>query len=108
MIYIIIPFSIFLSLAYACPTGSVQGLTPDDCYSVSTKKLLWRDAEIDCTKQGGHLTSVQSAFENNFIQKLAKQSLPNEQAVYVGGINGIDWVEVPGEEGLGYMWNFSD
>ena len=43
------------------------------CYQLSLNNATWEDAEADCYNKGGHLASVHSLKENNFISQL----LPN-------------------------------
>ncbi|KAH7718934.1 C-type lectin 6 [Aphelenchoides avenae] len=50
-----------------CPLGSVQGVSPNDCYFYKLNPRLWFDAQEDCTKLGGALTSVHSAAVNSFL-----------------------------------------
>uniref|UniRef100_A0A914CG71 C-type lectin domain-containing protein n=1 Tax=Acrobeloides nanus TaxID=290746 RepID=A0A914CG71_9BILA len=78
--------------SFACPVGTVEGLTPDICYFFSVKKANWSDAETECISYSGHLASVGSAFENNFLQTQAKKAFSNDVTYYLGGsyINFID------------------
>ncbi|XP_076342329.1 macrophage mannose receptor 1-like isoform X2 [Tachypleus tridentatus] len=50
----------------------------DACYHVLkanlAKKYTWHDAEDYCTKEGGHLVSIHSKKENNFIQKMIQEA----------------------------------
>jgi hypothetical protein len=55
-------------VAAICPAGSIQGLSPESCYSISKQSLSWTDAEQECVSQGGHLVSVTSDIKNTFIQ----------------------------------------
>ncbi|KAH7708964.1 Protein CLEC-53 [Aphelenchoides avenae] len=50
-----------------CETGSIQGLSDDDCYSYNEEASNWFGAEEACARDGGHLTSVVDAFENSFL-----------------------------------------
>uniref|UniRef100_A0A914EFD0 C-type lectin domain-containing protein n=1 Tax=Acrobeloides nanus TaxID=290746 RepID=A0A914EFD0_9BILA len=71
----------------ACPEGTIEGLTPDVCYFFSVTKAVWDDAENECISYGGHLASVGSAFENNFLQTQAKKAFSNDVTYYLGGSN---------------------
>ncbi|XP_076342287.1 macrophage mannose receptor 1-like isoform X2 [Tachypleus tridentatus] len=50
----------------------------DACYHVLkanlAKKYTWHDAEDYCTKEGGHLVSIHSKKENDFIQKMIQET----------------------------------
>ncbi|KAH7717028.1 C-type lectin 6 [Aphelenchoides avenae] len=60
--------SAYVSMATAlCPMGSVQGVSPNDCYFYKLNPRLWFDAQEDCTKLGGVLTSVHSGAVNSFL-----------------------------------------
>ena len=39
----------------------------DDRYSISNTKKTWQEAEKDCVSNGGHLASIHSKEENEFI-----------------------------------------
>lgn len=97
-----------------CPPGSVQGLIADKCYKLVTfsDPSYFLDAEAACTDYGGHLTSVNDAFENAFIkgtgQRLYRggsmnfldmlKVVPPHNDIWVGGTNIIS----PGR------WNWTD
>jgi hypothetical protein len=51
-----------------CPGGWI----PFDghCYIAEESSANWADAEIDCNNKGGHLASIHSADESNFIHSL--------------------------------------
>ena len=64
------------------------------------KPLIWDEAEKQCIDQGGHLASVHSAEENNFIRSLYTGS------AWIGGSNFETegkWVWSDGTE-----WDFED
>ena len=61
--------------------------TADICYFFSVKKANWSDAETECISYSGHLASVGSAFENNFLQTQAKKAFSNDVTYYLGGSN---------------------
>uniref|UniRef100_A0A914ED77 C-type lectin domain-containing protein n=1 Tax=Acrobeloides nanus TaxID=290746 RepID=A0A914ED77_9BILA len=71
----------------ACPEGTIEGLTPDVCYFFSIDKLDWLGSEDKCIFYGGHLASVGSAFENNFLQTQAKKAFSDDVTFYLGGSN---------------------
>ena len=41
------------------------------CYNFVAKSLNWQEAENYCRKKGGHLASVNSKVENDFIRKIS-------------------------------------
>jgi hypothetical protein len=52
--------------------GCPGGWTPFEghCYLLVKSSETWADAENDCNRKGGHLTSVHSADENTFIHSI--------------------------------------
>ena len=42
----------------------------DHCYMFHTNSSTWADAENDCVSKGGHLASVHSKAENDFIDSM--------------------------------------
>ncbi|KAH7712307.1 Protein CLEC-52 [Aphelenchoides avenae] len=85
---VVILFTVSLGYA-ACPVGYVQGLTPESCYKLINYTVGWSPAEWHCIREGGHLTSVGSAFENNFLRKLAASF--NADRFWIGaGSSGPD------------------
>lgn len=50
-----------------CPIGALQGISNDACYIYSLKPLLWFEADVECGRAGGTLTSVTNAMANSFI-----------------------------------------
>ena len=68
--------NLFKTLA-GCPAGWYG--YGSHCYQVFEKKLSWQDAENFCQIEGGHLASVHSAGENNFLSKL------NSATMWLGG-----------------------
>ncbi|GMR50904.1 hypothetical protein PMAYCL1PPCAC_21099, partial [Pristionchus mayeri] len=41
------------------------------CVKINTVPLNWQDAEAECRRQSGHLTSISSDLENVFIRRMA-------------------------------------
>lgn len=86
--------SLFLT-NLSCPSGSIQGLTPYDCYIFSNtlsseiQKLGVDEAEGTCENLGGVLTNVASAFESSFIQNQAKNSFSDDSFYWIGGFQHI-------------------
>ena len=53
------------------------------CYMlILTPSLNWQDAEQDCISRGGHLTSINSKAEGDFILELSGDSIVN---IWLGG-----------------------
>jgi hypothetical protein len=54
-----------------CPEGGWE-LFEGHCYLFVSQALAqWADAEMDCNEKGGHLASIHSFAENNFIRGIA-------------------------------------
>jgi hypothetical protein len=53
-----------------CPSGTVQGLSTNDCYIVSEHGLAWYQAESRCTGKGGHLLSDTNQIVNTFLSNI--------------------------------------
>lgn len=53
--------------ANPCPNGTFSNLSGDRCYFVKNGTDNFMGAEQMCNVQNGHLVSIQSAFENNFL-----------------------------------------
>jgi hypothetical protein len=51
-----------------CPGGWKE--FDGHCYQLSMSEATWENAEADCYNKGGHLASIHSVEENNFISKL--------------------------------------
>lgn len=57
-----------LAFAGACSSGFVESYTDSNlCYSFQNKKLSFMDAEGICFGLNGHLVTVNSMFENMFL-----------------------------------------
>jgi hypothetical protein len=48
-----------------CPDGWEE--FEDHCYQYRTKNVTWSEANADCILSGGHLSSIHSQAENDFI-----------------------------------------
>ena len=55
-----------------------------NCYKAFDSKGNWQDAENHCQGQGGHLASIHSKEENDFVAGLAK---PSDEEPWLGGTN---------------------
>ena len=53
---------------YGCPANWVE--FNGHCYMYSSTSASWENAEAACVFYGGHLASVHSKAENDFIQQL--------------------------------------
>ncbi|KAH7694438.1 hypothetical protein AAVH_38516, partial [Aphelenchoides avenae] len=74
-------------------------LRRDACYELHTAATDFYSAEYECRKKGGHLTSVGSAFENNFIRRLAENVTADR--LWIGG-------HYSGENDHGRVWIWND
>ena len=68
---ILLIFLFIFCKSSACPSGWYQSFSDvNKCYTISTDKLSWADAENFCRNSeapNAHLTSILSAFEANEI-----------------------------------------
>jgi len=55
--------------AFFCPDGWKKFY--QNCYNFVEKTLNWQDAENHCKQEGGHLASVNSKEENDFIRTIS-------------------------------------
>ncbi|KAH7710220.1 C-type MBL-2 protein precursor [Aphelenchoides avenae] len=67
-----------------CPPGASPGPEGKRCLRPSTidqRTGYWWFAEADCVRRGGHLASVSSAAENDFIRGLFMSESPSDDNV---------------------------
>ncbi|XP_036375393.1 lactose-binding lectin l-2-like [Megalops cyprinoides] len=66
----------------SCPTGwaSFNGR----CFQYFTLEKDWAEAESHCVSLGGHLASVHSEEENNFVKKLTLSYNPSDGRFWLG------------------------
>ena len=73
----------FSTTPNGCSSGWIE--FQGHCYQLNSLNLLtWVDAERDCTNKGGHLASVHSKAENDFIHSLYSTHL-----FWLGGTDAI-------------------
>ena len=71
-----------------CPDGAVfEG----HCYILIFDFLPWEDAENDCILKGGHLASIHSKAEGDFIIKLAGSSTAS---IWLGATDIVSEVKI--------------
>jgi hypothetical protein len=63
------------------------------CYKLFSDRLWWEAAENYCQDLGGHLTSVHSQAENDFLQDLKASGI-----IYLGATLSADQVFPPRDE----------
>lgn len=99
-------FSIFLVLK-ACPPGTVQGVSENICYLPVSTPASWFAAEYDCARNGGHLGSIESAFEQAFYVGLADESFNESKDFWLGlsSAFGSDWEWADGNPFNFSRWN---
>ncbi|MHA2296059.1 MAG: lectin-like protein [Candidatus Hodarchaeales archaeon] len=83
-------------------TNSVQSLSPNGGpiyngheYLLITDTRIWAEAKADCESRGGHLVTISSAGENDFVSNLA-----GPDSIWIGFTdeeNEGDWKWVTGE-----------
>ena len=61
------------SVSFECPSGWIYW--SGNCYKQNQDLLTWGDAEKKCIEYGGHLASVHSDQENNFIFQTSKKAV---------------------------------
>ncbi|KAH7711485.1 type-2 ice-structuring protein-like protein [Aphelenchoides avenae] len=75
----------------ACPAGSVEGLSPDECYVFAEKSLNWYDAEVECNKLGGYLASINSAFHEMYLSNASQHKSYWTGGQMIGDFPESDW-----------------
>lgn len=83
--------------ASRCPAGSVQGLSPEDCYAYADEEVGWFQAEEKCQERGGHLASIPNGFVNGFMLELPNFSVTSRY--WTGGSTGLS---------SAYSWSWID
>ena len=73
------------------------------CYKLLDGTYNWDEANSNCWKHGGHLASVQSSKENDFIYKLK-----GDAATWIGGKKHKTWKWNDGAKWSYTNWNPSE
>nr|BAN82149.1 C-type lectin alpha subunit [Ovophis okinavensis] len=80
---------LFLSLSgtgadFDCPSG--WSSYDQHCYGIIKQLKTWEDAEWFCAKQakGGHLVSIESAKEADFVAQLLSENTKTTKYVWIG------------------------
>uniref|UniRef100_A0A914W6F3 Uncharacterized protein n=1 Tax=Plectus sambesii TaxID=2011161 RepID=A0A914W6F3_9BILA len=98
--------------SYNCSPGWLLMPGPrKQCIKVFAENVTWSAAEHSCQNYAGHLVSVHSGFENNFIMQEAQKVLPNtSRGPWMGGNIGTpargnlnDWFWTDGTEFQTFM-----
>ncbi|GIW79284.1 MAG: hypothetical protein KatS3mg105_1091 [Gemmatales bacterium] len=78
------------------PRGAIQ--FNGHWYSFVPIKASWQEANLFCQRQGGYLVSIESAAENQFIEKLKK-----DNSIWLGGYRDAtgEWMWLSGNK-FGY------
>uniref|UniRef100_A0A914DGX5 C-type lectin domain-containing protein n=1 Tax=Acrobeloides nanus TaxID=290746 RepID=A0A914DGX5_9BILA len=94
-------FFIFIaigSLPRHCGNGWKYFEKTKSCYKLSYD-APWREAEENCTSYSGHLASIHSSEENNFVAQLVFNDLErdteNDKFIWIGGVS---LTLIPGRE----------
>uniref|UniRef100_A0A914DC92 C-type lectin domain-containing protein n=1 Tax=Acrobeloides nanus TaxID=290746 RepID=A0A914DC92_9BILA len=78
-----------------CPQG--WSCYDNKCWSVQDTNLDWNSAEKACVGLGGHLASVENAFEDAFLNNLITETANHCQYYWLGGYangpNGYSWTD---------------
>nr|CDJ91460.1 C-type lectin domain containing protein [Haemonchus contortus] len=77
----------------ACPYGGIQAFNPNQCYIISNIETTWTSAESVCGYLGGHLVSIQSDSENDYVARvLHANSYTSFSDIYIGAyVSGGTW-----------------
>ncbi len=100
----------YINISYApikCPEASDDNTFNGNVYMVFDRQVSWAEASKQCEEAGGHLATITSAKENNFIQTLCSKG--NSNQYYLGASNSLNngiwsWI---GSESFVYT-NWSD
>ena len=88
--------------ALSCPGGGTIRKDTLDCYKILEEIFTWKIAEKECNKWGGHMASIHSNDEDEFVKQLLIQmgrkhqiqELEKHSPMWLGGIQtGEDDVE---------------
>lgn len=86
-----------LTSAGSAQAQQVGGVFGGHCYKVFTNQVTWLDAAAYCEQQGGHLATISSVEENQFLYDLLP---PSVDQCWLGGSDQIaegTWEWVTGE-----------
>lgn len=87
MVFYLLAFSILSILtqySFSCPDGTIEGLSPSQCYLLKSTPYTWVSAENFCKQNGGHLASVPAVFVNNFLKGAAQAAFFNTGTFWLG------------------------
>jgi C-type mannose receptor len=73
-----------LALSSCPPETVVSSIDSSVCYKFVQDAAAFINAEADCKKSNGHLTSVENGFANAFINEEAQVAFPSSKAYYIG------------------------
>ncbi|MCH7688127.1 MAG: C-type lectin domain-containing protein, partial [Planctomycetes bacterium] len=98
------------------PGNGKAALRPDTVefgghrYWVSDKNLVWHDAQAACKKMGGHLVCIETAEEQEFLEKITVPSKGAKRRAYWIGLKKQDGklVWVNGQRPRFFAWDYSD
>ena len=87
--------------AESMDSGSDRIIFGGHSYQIFNITLSWNDAKDYCEKLGGHLVTITSAREQEFIEELNSDNL----SLWIGGYrdNSLNWYWVTGEK-----WNYTN
>lgn len=83
-----------ISLAYACPNGTILSPHGSYCYKFMDKPSTWYWAEEICSSLDGHLVSIHDAFTNIFLSQIVNST----RNIWIGGTTNV----------LNATWSWSD
>ena len=86
---------------------AVEGTFGGHRYLLVRAKLTWNDAQAATVARGGHLASITSAAENDWLKNTLLDELPQERIVWIGGGRPADRSRPWGWDG-GDPWGFTD
>lgn len=106
---------ILFAFSQRVPGNAREALRPDTVefgghrYWISDKKLVWHDAQAACQKMGGHLVCIETAEEQEFLEKITVPSKGAKRNPYWFGLRNQDGklVWVNWQKARFFAWNYS-
>ncbi|MHC4504034.1 MAG: protein kinase domain-containing protein, partial [Planctomycetota bacterium] len=73
-------------------------------YKLYKQKMTWHEAKAYCEKQGGHLVTITSKEENEFVTDLARKAKMDTWIGFTDEREEGTWEWVTGEKGVSTFW----